>query len=167
MNRSTRAFAATALLAMACVCIMAPASLAQDRQVRTVTGSVPAAVLGAFNDAYPDAEIEEMASLSEGGRPHYEIAGVDGGMAVKAVYLADGTLVAVEEDMIPELLPESVTKAIEERHPGSKIVKAVRNTRDDVTTYMLKVVAGGRRLTMVLDQDGAVLRARDTGGKRR
>lgn len=167
MIRPGRAIAGATLLALACVFAAAPACRAQDGQARTITGSVPAAVRGAFQDAYPQAEIREMASLNAGGKVHYEIRAVDGGRSLAAVFLADGTLVAVEQDIPAEALPEVVAAAIEARHPGAKIVKAVRNVRDGATTYLLKVAAGGRRLTMVLDQDGALISAKDTGGGKR
>lgn len=155
------------LLFLACVLVTVPVDAAQDRPIRTIIGSVPAPVLGAFNDAYPKAEIQEMASLAEGGKVNYEIKSVDAGMTLTVVYRADGTLVAVEEDIATEVLPESVTAAIEARHPGSKIVKAVRTTRNGATTYLLRVAAGGRRLNLVLDQDGTLMGAKDTGGGKR
>lgn len=155
------------LLFVACVLMSVRADAAQGRPVRTTGSSAPAPVLSAFNDAYPKAEILEMASLAEGGKVHYEIKGLDAGATLTVVYLADGTLIAVEEDIATEVLPESVTAAIETRHPGSKIVKAVRTTRDGVTTYLLRVAAGGRRLNLVLDQDGTLIGAKDTGGGKR
>lgn len=163
MTRTARA----ALPALSCLLIAAFVGLAQAAPVKTVTSSVPAPVLGAFDDAYPKAEIQAMATLSEDGKVSYEIEGVDDGNAIAVTYLADGTLVAVQEDIPNEALPEAVTAALEERHPGSKIVKAVRNTRDGVTTYLLRVVAGGRRLNLVLDQGGGLIGAKDTGGKRK
>lgn len=162
-----RARAAIALLALACALVALPVIPAHGSPVRTVTSSVPAPVLGAFNEAYPKAEIREMASLAEDGKVHYEIKSVDAGLTLTAVYLADGTLVAVEEDIPAAALPEAVAAAVETRHPGSKIVKAVRNTRDGATTYLLKVAAGGRRLTLVLDEGGGLIGAKDTGGKRK
>lgn len=162
-----RARAGVAFLALACALVALPASPAHGRPVRTVTSSVPAPVLGAFNDAYPKAEIREMASLAEEGKVHYEIKGVDAGQALTAIYQADGTLVAVEEEIPTAALPEAVAATVEARHPGSKIVKAVRNTRDGATTYLLRVAAGGRRVTMVLDEGGGLIGAKDTGGKRK
>lgn len=163
MTRTARA----ALPALSCLLVAAFASLALAAPVKTVTNSVPAPVLGAFNDAYPKAEIQAMATLSEDGKVSYEIEGVDGGNALAVTYLPDGTLVAVQEDIPNEALPEAVTAAVEERHPGSKIVKAVRNTRDGATTYLLRVAAGGRRLNLVFDQGGGLIGAKDTGGKRK
>jgi hypothetical protein len=155
------------LLILACVLTAVPLDPAQGRPVRTTSSSVPAPVLGAFNDAYPKAEILEMASLAEGGKVQYEIKGVDAGTSLTVIYRANGTLVAVEEDIATEFLPEAVTAAVETRHPGSKIVKAVRTTRDGATTYLLRVAAGGRRLNLVLDQDGTLIGAKDTGGGKR
>lgn len=167
MFRSGRAFARDIILGLAFVLVAVPVCLAQDRPVRTSTSSVPAPVLGAFSEAYPKAEILEMASLAEGGKVKYEIKSIDQGMALTVIYLADGTLAAVEEDVATEVLPESVTAAIEARHPGAKIVKAVRNTRDGATTYLLRVATGGRRLTMVFDQEGTLMGAKNTGGGKR
>jgi len=145
--------------------VEASAVLAQDKGVRTTTGSVPAPVLDAFEDAYPEAEITGMASLTEGGKVHFEIEGVDGGMSLKVLYVADGTFVAVEEGVAEEDLPEPVTAAIEARYPGSKIVKALSNTREGATTYLLKIYTGGRRVTLVLNPDGTFRGTKDTGGK--
>lgn len=167
MIRSSRVLAGAVCLALAGIFVVAPVALAQESGVRTTTGSVPAPVLGAFHDAYPKAEITRMASLTVGGKAHFEIESVDGGMSLKVIYRADGTLVAVEEEVAAESLPDPVMASIEDTYPGSKIVKALRNTSDGATTYLLKVVAGGRRLTMVLDPDGTVKRAKDTGGGKR
>lgn len=167
MIRSGQVLVGVVCLALVGISIVAPAGLAQDKGVRTTTGSVPAPVLSAFRDAYPKAEITAMASLTEAGKTHFEIESVDGGMSLKALYRADGTLVAVEEEIAPETLPDPVRVAIEDKYPGSRIVKALRNTSDDATTYLAKVVAGGRRITMVLGPDGTLMRAKDTGGKRR
>ncbi|MBM4129576.1 hypothetical protein FJ250_00910 [bacterium] len=162
-----RLIAAAALPALACLLVAALGRPALGAPVRTVTNSVPAPVLGAFQDDYPKAEIRALASLAEGSKVSYEIEGLVGGLTLKAVYLADGTLVAVEEDIPSAALPEAVTAAVEERHPGSKIVKAVRNTRDGATTYLLRVAAGGRRLNLVFDEGGGLLGAKDTGGGKR
>lgn len=165
MNRSFRVLVGAVCLSLVGMFVGASAGLAQDSAVRTTTGSVPAPVLDAFEDAYPEAEIMEMASLTEGGKVHYEIEGVDGGMSLKVLYLADGTLVAVEEGVAAEDLPEPVTAAIEAKYPGSKIVKSLRNTRDGDTTYLLKIYSGGRRVTHVLNPDGTFRSAKDAGGK--
>lgn len=162
-----RFLVAAALPALACLLVAALGRPALGAPVRTVTNSVPAPVLGAFQDDYPDAEIQAMATLAEGGKVSYEIEGVHGGQTLKAVYLADGTPVAVEEDIPTAALPEAITAAVEERHPGSKIVRAVRNTRDGATTYLLRVAAGGRKLTLVYDESGGLIAAKDTGGKRK
>lgn len=177
MPGSTRAFIERAscarilpcavLLLVAGVIAATPVDAAQDRPVRTITSSVPAPVLGAFNDAYPKAEILETASLATGGRTNYEIRSLEAGMTLTVVYRADGTLVAVEQDVATEILPEAVAATVETRHPGAKIVKAVRTTRDGATTYLLRVAAGGRRLNLVLDQDGTLIGAKDTGGGKR
>lgn len=172
MNRSARfdrcpALAAAALPLLACLLVIAAGGPAHGAPVKTVTNSVPAPVLGAFNDAWPEAEIQSMASLSEDGKVSYQIECVDDGKQVAATFLADGTLVSTEEDIDVGALPEAVAKAVEERHPGSKVTKAVRNTRDGATTYLLRVAAGGRRLTLVMDSGGGLVGAKDTGGKRK
>ena len=162
-----RVIAAVALPALVCLLVVVPGRPALGAPVRTVTSSVPAPVLGAFQDDYPDAEIQAMATLSEDGKVSYEIEGSNEGQALKAVYLADGTKVAVEEDIPTAAVPEAVAAAVEERHPGSRIVKAVRNTSDGATTYLLRVAAGGRKLTLIYDEGGGLIAARDTGGAKR
>ncbi len=167
MFRSVRVLVGAVCLALVGMFIVAPAGLAQDGGVRTTTGSVPAPVLNAFEDAYPKAEITGMASLNDGGKVHYEIEGVDAGMPLKAIFLADGTLVGVEENVAEKDLPDPVKAAIEADYPGSKIIMSLRNTRDGSTTYLLKVAAGIRRITMVFDADGTLISAKDTGAKRK
>lgn len=164
MIRSSRVLIGAVGLSLACTIVAAPSSFAQSRAVRTTVGSVPAQVLHAFQDAYPKAEIQGMASLTEGGKVMYEIECVDGETSRKVEYLADGELVAVSEEVTKEGLPGPVTKAVEDKYPGAVIVKSVSNTRGGATTYLLKVVAGGRRITMVLNPDGSLVRAKDTGG---
>ena len=167
MIRSSRVLVGAVCLSLACIFADASVCFAQGRAVRTTVGSVPAPVMQAFKDAYPKAEIQRMASLAEGGEVKYEIECVDGGTSRRVGYLADGTLDAVSEEVENEGLPEPVTAAVEAKYPGSKIVMAVCNTNDGATTYLLKVVAGGRRITMVLNPDGTLVRAKDTGGGKR
>lgn len=168
MNRTGRIVAGAVCLALASAFVAAPACLAQDGGAQTATGSVPEPVRHAFHEAYPKAEITGMASRSDGGTISYEIQCRDGGTSRTVSYLADGTLVAVVEDVAVAELPAPVTAGVEAKYPGAKIVKAMRDTRDGATTYLLKVVAGDRRFNAVFAADGTFLRSRDTGrGARR
>lgn len=168
MNRTGRILAVTVCLVLASAFVAAPACLAQAGGAKTAAGSVPEPVLQAFRDAYPKAEITDMASRSDGDKVSYEIRSRDGGTARTVSYLADGTLVAVEEDVAAAELPAPVTAAVEAKYPGAKIVTAMRHMRDGDTTFLLKIVAGDRRLKAVFAADGTFLRARDTGrGARR
>jgi hypothetical protein len=163
VNRTGRILAVFICLALASAFVAAPACLAQEGGAKTTTGSVPGPVLQAFHDAYPKAEITGMANRSDGDRISYEIRSADGGTSRTVTYLADGTLIAVVEDVTVAELPAPVTAGVEAKYPGAKIVKALSDTRDGATTFLLKIVAGDRRLNVVFAPDGTFLRSRDTG----
>lgn len=168
MNRTGRILAVAVGLTLASAFVVAPACRAQDGGAKTTVQSVPEPVLHAFHDAYPKAEITGMASRTDDGKASYEIRCVDAGASRTVTYLADGTLVAVAEDVAAAELPQPVTAAVEAKYPGAKVVRALRETRDGATTYLLKIVAGDRRLNAVFAEDGTLLRTKDTGrGARR
>ena len=58
---------------------------------------VPAAVLAAFEKAYPNAKIKGYSKETDNGQLVYEVECVEGAVTRDVTFTADGTLVAIEE----------------------------------------------------------------------
>ena len=156
MNR----FRSSVLVAAALIFILATtgAALAKEKEAKITARDVPAAVMMAFHTAYPKAEIKGTAKEMEDGKTYFEIESIDGGMSRDLLYLADGTVVEIEEGTDPAALPAPVKAAAAVKYPQGKIVKAEKTTRHGATTYDLQIVSGKAKANMSLDPDGKAIK---------
>ncbi|MHB8078667.1 MAG: PepSY-like domain-containing protein [Candidatus Krumholzibacteriia bacterium] len=151
--RNTVLSVAVALLVLA----LAGACFAQEKETKLPGKDVPAAVMTAFHNAYPKAEIKGTAKEVENGKTYFEIESIDGGMSRDLLYLADGTVTEIEEAVDPATLPAPVKAAAEAKYPQGKIVKAERTTRDAATTYDLQIMSGKTKENLTLGPDGKAI----------
>jgi len=96
---------------------------------------LPAAVEAAFKKAYPNAIVKASSSEKEDGKLQYEIESVDGTTKRDVVYLADGTLVAAEEEINAADVPAPVITALTARYPKAKITKYEKLTKGTAISY--------------------------------
>ncbi len=142
------------VLRYALLLAMAPAPMLLAGQI--TKEKVPAAVLQAFAKSYPNAVVKAYSSEKQHGKLCYEIESMDGKSTRDALYAADGAMIEMEEGLQPSDLPESVVKAVAEKHPGGTIEKVERLTRGDHVGYEVVVLAGGKTVEMALDAPAPV-----------
>lgn len=96
---------------------------------------LPAAVEAAFKKAYPTATIKNSSSEKEDGKVQYEIESVDGKTDRDLVYLADGTLVSIEEAIDLAAVPAPVLAALKARYPKATVTKYEKLTKGTAVSY--------------------------------
>jgi len=107
---------------------------------------VPAAVLAAFERAYPDAEIIAIEKEKTKDQVIFEFEINDGKNERDVIYLENGALFAIEEAISITALPEAVVDALKKTYPKGEIDEAEKVTRGSETEYevVVEVVGGGK-----------------------
>ncbi len=137
----------------AVVVALAAPFLAQEQQIRRK--GVPEPVLAAFEKANPNATIKGFSKeKDDAGRTLYEVECVEGKTKRDVTYLADGTLVSIEEIVEASEVPVAVRTAVDTKFPGGKILKAEKIIQGDVVTYEFQVRHNGRKTEIVFDAEG-------------
>jgi hypothetical protein len=125
--------------------------------------NLPAAVLSAFEKAYPKAVIKGLAMEKEDGKTFYEIESVDGKLSRDILYLADGTVSEIEEGVAPVDLPAIVKAAVVKEHPKGKIVKSEKTMHGSEVTFELHVKSGKAAFEVVVAPDGKIIKNQKAG----
>lgn len=122
---------------------------------KAVKLKMPPAVEAAFKTAYPTATIKGISKEKEDGQVRYEVESVEQGMGRDVTYLADGSLVELEEEMSAADFPAAVAAAIKTRYPAAKITKRekVTITKGNVVQYEAQL-SGAKVREAILTADG-------------
>ncbi len=116
---------------------------------------VPAAVIAAFEKAYPKATMKGFSKEVEKGQTLYEIENVEGKMRRDATYTADGKVHAVEESMDIKDVPATVQQALEKKYPKAKIRVAEKVMESGSVGYEFKLTtAEGKKAEVMFDAVG-------------
>jgi hypothetical protein len=104
-----------------------PISAAEEQAIDKK--DVPAAVVTAFEKAYPDAKVTAIAKISTEDQTQYsfEISGEKGETDV--VYNGDGILYLIAADMTVEELPAAVIESVQKTFPKGQIDEADKITK--------------------------------------
>lgn len=118
----------------------------------------------------PDAVRDAMERLHPGGRTTgaerelageelgYELAKEIDGRAVEALFLADGTLVAEEVEVVAASVPGAVRAAVAKRTPGPVAKwEEVRDGERELVEYHAKTTSDGVRLKLRVSPRGKLL----------
>ena len=119
---------------------------------------LPPAVLKAFKAAYPNAVIKGASKEVEKGVTQYEVESVDGNLNRDLLYLADGTVIEIEETIAPENLPVPVKQTLAKDYAGAKVLKAEILTKDTGKTYELSLLLNGKKMGVTIDPQGKVVK---------
>lgn len=154
MRNSTR-------MLVTAICLMLALALtvqlnAQDKKISKK--DVPAAVLSAFQKAYPDAKIKGYLTETEGGKMYYEIESIKGKTTLDALLLPDGTFYEIEEGVAAKDLPAPVSAAVRAKYPDFKIMRAEKTTHGTDVSYDLKVASGKTHVSLTVDPSGKILK---------
>jgi len=119
----------------------------------------PFAVLEAFKKAYPEAVNAKFEEEINNGEPVYEVEFINQGVDIEASYLADGTLIQIEQEIQLEELPEAVTEAIMEAYPDAILIEAEKIMAADgsVRSYEVEIEDDDVELELHLDPNGTIL----------
>jgi hypothetical protein len=99
---------------------------------------LPEAVSKAFAKDYPEMVMTGVETEEIDGVIYYEIESGEGETDI--IYLADGTLYAVEQEMAVDDLPQAITDALTAAYPDGEIVEADMITRGELTEFEVVVV---------------------------
>jgi uncharacterized membrane protein YkoI len=138
---------------------------AQEKQISRK--EVPSAVVSAFEKAYPKAVIKGFSQEQEEGKIYYEVESQQGNTTRDILYLADGTVVELEEGVPAADLPGAIQSALKAKYPKGDVTKAEKTTRGNRVTYEMKVVSGKSTREVVVDRSGKILKERLITAKRR
>src|SRR5262245_41350907 len=100
------------LSVVACMIVLPfRSSLAQEKKISEQ--DLPVAVRAAFERSYPHAKVQGASQEVEKGKKLYEIESVDGTVRRDLLYMADGSIIEIEEDLAVSDLPDAVKAAIQ------------------------------------------------------
>jgi hypothetical protein len=131
-------------------------AIAGDKKI--TKKDVPAAVLKAFEAAFPKVKVNEYLTESEGGKTFYEFETVEGTIKRDILYTPEGTLVEVEEVLTTETIPAEIAKAVTADIPKAKIVGGEKTTKGNDVTFELKIKSGKKTGKVVLSADGKIIK---------
>jgi len=120
---------------------------------------VPAAVIAAFEKAYPKATIRGYAREKEGGKLFYEIESVEGKVTRDILYNPDGSVAEIEEGIATSDLPQSAQEAIRKQYPKATVRKAERITHNSKIGYEVKLKQGKQAIELVFVSSGKMLKS--------
>lgn len=122
---------------------------------------VPAAILSAFEKAYPKAAIRGFSREEEEGKTLYEVESLEGKTTRDILYAADGKIAEIEEGIAVNDLPAAVRETVSKEYPKGKVVKAEKVTHESVVEYEVHVTVGKTRHSLVVDPAGKVVEKDD------
>jgi len=128
-------------------------------QVQQLTRKdVPAAVLAAFETAYPKATIKRFIKEMDKGQIVYELETIEGKTTRDIIYSADGKMLLLEESVNLSDLPPAVKAALDKKHPGEKILRSEKVIKGSVTGYEFQIEHNGKTIEVVFDSMGNELK---------
>jgi hypothetical protein len=142
-------------LIVSAVSLFGFSAVAQEKKI--TAKDVPAAVITAFKNSYPNANIRGYAREKEHGKVFYEIESREGTMSRDVLYNADGTVAEIEESMAATDLPADAQQAIKQKYPKAVIRLAEKTTAGDKITYEVSLRQGKKRMSMEFDASGKVI----------
>ena len=126
---------------------------------------IPKAVLDAFKKSYPNASIQGYSKETENNTVLYEVESTEGTIHRDITYKSDGSLVTIEESFPFEELPEAVRNTIEKKYPKAKIEICEKVTEGSVSRFELLLTWEKKKLEVVLNPDGTVVKTEEKQGK--
>ena len=152
--KSTRVFSRIALIAIA-IGFFSLSAAAQEKKI--TAKQVPAAVITAFKNSYPNATIRGYAQEKEKGKVFYEIESREGTTKRDILYTADGTVAEIEESIAVTDLPAAAQESIHQKYPRAVISIAEKTTAGEKISYEVAARQGRKRISMEFDAAGKVL----------
>src|SRR6476659_5903446 len=116
--------------------------------------SMPAAAANAFKAAYPNAVVNDCSKEIDKGKVAYEFSSDEGKTHRDVSYSDDGKLVAAEETVSVEAVPDAVRKALKTKYSKGTVARAEKITGEGGVKYEFRVKNGSKRAEVVFDDQG-------------
>jgi len=141
----------------------AQATKEENSETKISQEDLPAAVVTAFQEAYPNAQIISTSQETDSGTTYYEIESREGSIHRDLIFLADGTVNAVEQQLEATALPAVIRDTIHKNYPSGNINKAESVIEGGVTSYELLVKSGEDQYEVAIGTDGHIIRVEKMG----
>ena len=131
----------------------------QEQEWDVTATEVPRAVLDAFEQMYPGAEVKGYAKEIEGGETLYEISCEFEGRTSDAVFKPDESVNVIEEVIPAEQLPEAVRRKIASEFPEYTVTIAEKMNTAEGMFYEVKISSNAEKkhYEVVLSQAGEII----------
>jgi Putative beta-lactamase-inhibitor-like, PepSY-like len=150
------------IVATGIIAVLSLAAVSANAGEKKITRKqVPAAVVAAFEKAYPSAAIKGYAREEEDGNTYYEIESVDGKTRRDVLYRADGTVEELEEAITLAALPEAVRSAIKKEYGRSPITGVEKTLEGGTVHYEVHMTTGASKHEVVFNEDGTEVTRED------
>src|SRR5262245_8305821 len=147
MNRST-------VFAVVIAFCLTAAGLAQEPKEKKVNNkNVPAAVIAAATKAFPNARVKGWSKETEDGKTFYEAEMIEGQTKRDVLFLPDGKIDIVEEEIANASIPAAVQSALKDRYAKAEIDLAEKLTKDGSVQYELHLKKAPKK-EIVFTPDG-------------
>ena len=130
---------------------------AEESDARMTRADLPAAIMAAFEQAYPKAEITGVDKDTDSTGIVYEIESKDSGTQRTVVYTGAGALLEIEEAIALTDLPKAAQQHLKSDYPKAEITAIERATRGDAVTYEVLLESGEDRTEIVFDHAGQTM----------
>lgn len=152
---SQRAFSLVGAFLIA-LAVVETTSRAQEQSIRR--RDVPAKVLKAFQNSYPNASIKGYSKEANHDTVTYEVESIEGEVHRDITYTADGNLISIEESFPFTDLPEPVRDAVTKEYPKAKVTLCEKVIKGSTTQFELLLTSGKQRTELILNPDGTIAR---------
>lgn len=136
------------------IILAAPFAIAAFQAKKT---GLPPAIETAFKAAYPTATIKKVSKEKENGKEVYEVESVDGGLTRDLIYLPDGTVELVEEQVAEADVPAAVVAAIKTNFPKATVTRREKVTEKGAVRYEFQL-KGAKVSSVEFTPDGQLVR---------
>jgi uncharacterized membrane protein YkoI len=131
MNRST-------VCAVVIGFCLTAVGLAQEQKEKKVNNkNVPAAVISAAANVFPNAKVKGWSKETEDGKTFYEAEMIEGQTKRDVLFRPDGNIEIVEEEIVKSSIPEAVQSALKSRYPKAEVDVAEKLIKDGAVQYEL------------------------------
>lgn len=149
-----KGLAAAALVALLWGVTIVPTRASEREEEEQATA--PEAVMTAFHKAYPKAEIRDISKENKDGKDYFEIESIDGKTHRDLLYLADGSVFEIEEQVSASDLPKPVADALKAKFPKGELQKAEKITRGSSVEYEVLLENNEEDYEVLLDSSGTI-----------
>ena len=131
--------------------------MAAKEEGKLKRSDVPEVVLKAFEKVCPDAEATNFSREFVEGQARYGIETEVAGFEKDYTFLADGTLLQKDEDILVQSLSDKIVESIMKAYPEGEINEADKITRDTTVEFNVVVAVGDIDYELRVSTEGIIL----------